>query len=242
MVIPAPQIKRLGNCDYLDVWQNMKRFTAERNSDSDDEIWLLEHNPVFTLGQAGDMQHVLDPGDIPVVSCDRGGQVTYHGPGQIVMYVLLNLRRAGLGVRDLVTLLERTAIDYLAGYDIAAESRRDAPGVYVGGAKIAALGLRISRGFSFHGLSFNVNPDLQPFQRINPCGFERLPVTSLEQIDMLERVLHTTGVTDSVDNIAYNKVDSETAAAQVGDALADVFQTLYLGTQASAACNESVIR
>ena len=151
MVIPAPQIKRLGNCDYLDVWQNMKRFTAERSSDSDDEIWLLEHNPVFTLGQAGDMQHVLDPGDIPVVSCDRGGQVTYHGPGQIVMYVLLNLRRAGLGVRDLVTLLERTAIDYLAGYDIAAESRRDAPGVYVGGAKIAALGLRISRGFLFTG-------------------------------------------------------------------------------------------
>jgi len=173
------------------------------------------------------MQHVLAPGDIPIVSCDRGGQVTYHGPGQIVMYVLLNLRRAGLGVRDLVTLLERTAIDYLAGYDIAAESRRDAPGVYVSGAKIAALGLRISRGFSFHGLSFNVNPDLEPFKRINPCGFERLPVTSLEQIDMLERVLGTADI-----------ADNKTAAVQVGDELSGIFQSLYLGTQASAACNE----
>lgn len=230
-MIPAPEIKRLGSCDYVDVWQNMKRFTAERSAEAVDEIWLLEHNPVFTLGQAGDMQHVLAPGDIPIVSCDRGGQVTYHGPGQIVMYVLLNLRRAGLGVRDLVTLLERTAIDYLAGYDIAAESRRDAPGVYVGGAKIAALGLRISRGFSFHGLSFNVNPDLEPFKRINPCGFEHLPVTSLEQIDMLEKVRITADI-----------ADSKTAAVQVGDELADIFQSLYLGTQASAACNESVNR
>ncbi len=230
-MIPTPEIKRLGSCDYVDVWQNMKRFTAERSGEAVDQIWLLEHNPVFTLGQAGDMQHVLAPGDIPIVSCDRGGQVTYHGPGQIVMYVLLNLRRAGLGVRDLVTLLERTAIDFLAGYDIAAESRRDAPGVYVGGAKIAALGLRISRGFSFHGLSFNVNPDLEPFERINPCGFERLPVTSLDQIDALERVL---GSADIADN--------KTAADQVGDELAGIFQSLYLGTQASAACNESVNR
>ena len=230
-MIPAPEIKRLGSCDYVDVWQNMKRFTAERSAEAVDEIWLLEHNPVFTLGQAGDMQHVLAPGDIPIVSCDRGGQVTYHGPGQIVMYVLLNLRRAGLGVRDLVTLLERTAIDFLAGYDIVAESRRDAPGVYVDGAKIAALGLRISRGFSFHGLSFNVNPDLEPFKRINPCGFEHLPVTSLEQIDMLEKVRITADI-----------ADSKTAAVQVGDELADIFQSLYLGTQASAACNESVNR
>jgi lipoyl(octanoyl) transferase len=157
----------------------MQRFTAERDDTTRDEIWLVEHPPVFTLGQAGRPEHLLAPGDIPVIHTDRGGQVTYHGPGQLVAYLLLNLRRHGLGVRQLVTLIEQSLIDLLRDYDVTAIARADAPGVYVDGRKIAALGLRVRHGCSFHGLSLNVDMDLEPFSRINPCGFADLQVTQL---------------------------------------------------------------
>ncbi len=154
-------------------------FTAARDGASADELWWLEHDPVFTQGQAGRSEHLLAPGDIPVVQSDRGGQVTYHGPGQLVGYVLLDLRRQGLGVRQLVTAIETAIIDSLAGWGIQAVARRDAPGVYVGGAKIASLGLRVRRGRSYHGLALNVDGDLEPFARINPCGMAGLGVTRL---------------------------------------------------------------
>ncbi|MCL4104422.1 UNVERIFIED_CONTAM: hypothetical protein GTU68_047384 [Idotea baltica] len=157
----------------------MKDFTDGRSPDSPDELWLLQHAPVFTQGQAGKAEHVLAPGDIPVIQVDRGGQVTYHGPGQWVMYLLIDLRRRDLGVRALVDLIETALIDLLADYGIAAASRPDAPGVYVAGEKIAALGLRIRKGCSYHGLSLNVDMNLEPFQRINPCGHEGLQVTSM---------------------------------------------------------------
>ena len=157
----------------------MQAFTDSRRQDTPDEIWLVQHPPVFTLGQAGRIEHVLDAGDIPLIKVDRGGQVTYHGPGQLVVYVLLDLRRAGLGVRGLVSRLEQSVIALLAAYDIAANVRSKAPGVYVAGQKIAALGLRVRRGCSFHGLSLNVNMDLAPFERIDPCGYRGLEVTQL---------------------------------------------------------------
>ena len=157
----------------------MQRFTDARTPDSDDEIWLVEHLPVFTLGQAGKPEHILDPGDIPVIRTDRGGQVTYHGPGQLVAYVLVDLRRAGLGIRRLVTLIEESVISLLAEYGVPAQARTDAPGVYVDGKKIASLGLRVRRGCSFHGVSLNVDMDLSPFARINPCGYPGLEVTQL---------------------------------------------------------------
>ena len=171
--------RELGKVDYQPVWHAMQRFTDERDNNTRDEIWLLEHPPVFTQGQAGKAEHVLFPGDIPVVQVDRGGQVTYHGPGQLVAYLLLDLRRSGLGVRDLVTRIEQSLIDLLFGYGIMANARSDAPGVYVDGAKIASLGLRIRHGCSFHGLALNVDMDLQPFGRINPCGMANLPMTQL---------------------------------------------------------------
>jgi len=155
---------------YAETWQAMRTFTDERDSDSVDEIWLLQHDPVFTLGQAGKREHILATTDIPIVQSDRGGQVTYHGPGQLIAYTLLDIRRLGLGVRDLVIELERAVINLLASHGITASGRRDAPGVYVGERKIAALGLRIRRGCSYHGLSLNVNMDLAPFNMINPCG------------------------------------------------------------------------
>jgi lipoyl(octanoyl) transferase len=164
----------------------MQAFTDGRDSDTADEIWVLEHPPVFTLGQAGRAEHLLAPGDIPVVNVDRGGQVTYHGPGQIVVYPLLDLRRLGLGVRELVERLEQAVIEVLAELGIESRSRRDAPGVYVGEAKIAALGLRVRRGCSFHGLAFNISLDLEPFQRINPCGFQGLEVTRL--VDLVAEI------------------------------------------------------
>ena len=156
----------------------MKAFTDERDEQTADEIWLVEHLPVFTLGQAGKEIHLLAPGDIPVVHTDRGGQVTYHGPGQLVIYVLLNLRPLGLGVRDLVTAIESAVVELLSAYGVNAAPDKNAPGVYVNGAKIAALGLRIRRGYSYHGLSLNIDPDLSVFERINPCGYEGLNVTS----------------------------------------------------------------
>jgi len=157
----------------------MQRFTDARGPNTPDELWLVEHDPVFTLGQAGKPEHVLAPGDIPVLNVDRGGQVTYHGPGQIVAYPLVDLRRLGLGVRELVCRIEQAVIDVLAGHGITAARRAGAPGIYVQGAKVMALGLRVRRGCSFHGLAFNVAMDLEPFQRINPCGFQGLEVTSV---------------------------------------------------------------
>ena len=204
----------------------MRAFTADRTADTTDEIWLLEHDPVFTLGQAGDPQHVLNAGEIPVVACDRGGQVTYHGPGQIVMYTLIYLRRAGLGVRALVTMLENTVIEFLALHTISAVSRRDAPGVYVDGAKIAALGLRVSRGYSYHGVALNVDLDLTPFSRINPCGFAQLPVTSLSELGVLQKLDATSQQTEVTET-------SQTPVEQAGTGLAEVFSAACYPTSVS---------
>jgi lipoyl(octanoyl) transferase len=176
------RLRRRGAVDYAACLADMQTFTDQRDADTPDELWLVEHPPVFTLGLAGKPEHVLDAGDIPVVRCDRGGQITYHGPGQVVLYALLDLNRAGLGVKALVTLLEQAVIDLLAGFDITAERRPGAPGVYVAGAKIAALGLRVRRGCCYHGLSFNVAMDLAPFTRINPCGYAGLAVTQLRDL------------------------------------------------------------
>ena len=172
-------VRHLGRQSYIPVWQAMRAFTDARDAGTADELWLLEHDPVFTLGQAGKREHVLAPGEIPVIPVDRGGQVTYHGPGQIVAYPLLDLRRLGMGVRDLVCRIEQAIIDTLAHWNIVAVRREGAPGVYVAEAKVAALGLRVRRGCTFHGLAFNVAMDLEPFRRINPCGYEGLQVTQV---------------------------------------------------------------
>lgn len=176
---PTLEVRRLGLVDYLPTLEAMRTLTAERDADRDDEIWLLEHPPVFTQGQAGKAEHVLAAGDIPIVQVERGGQVTYHGPGQLVAYLMLDIRRMNIGVRDLVTAMEQALVNLLAGYGVVASPRPDAPGVYVGAAKIASLGLRIRRGCSFHGLALNVDMDMQPFQRINPCGYAGLQMTQL---------------------------------------------------------------
>lgn len=183
---PAPLrsvlVRDLGRQPYLPVWHAMQAFTDARDDDTDDELWLVEHDPVFTQGQAGKPEHLLAPGDIPVVPVDRGGQVTYHGPGQIVAYPMIDLRRLGIGVRQLVCRIEQAIINTLEEWDIAAVRREGAPGVYVDGAKIAALGLRVRRGCSFHGLAFNVAMDLEPFSRINPCGYRGLAVTQMTEL------------------------------------------------------------
>jgi lipoyl(octanoyl) transferase len=176
------RLRRRGVVDYAACLADMQTFTDQRGAGTEDELWLVEHPPVFTLGLAGKPEHVLDAGDIPVVRCDRGGQVTYHGPGQVVLYALLDLARAGVGVKALVTLLEQAVIDLLAGFDITAQRRPGAPGVYVAGAKIAALGLRVRRGCCYHGLSFNVAMDLAPFTRINPCGYAGMAVTQVRDL------------------------------------------------------------
>lgn len=168
--------------DYLHTLAAMRDWTDARRAETRDEVWLLEHPPVFTLGQAGRLEHILAPGDIPVVQSDRGGQVTYHGPGQLVAYLLLDLKRAGVGVKRLVNLLEQGVIDLLATYGVTATRRPNAPGVYVAGAKIASLGLRIRNGFSYHGLALNVAMDLEPFRRINPCGYAGLVITQLADL------------------------------------------------------------
>ncbi|UVJ43455.1 lipoyl(octanoyl) transferase LipB [Pseudomonas sp. LS1212] len=177
--MPGLGFRELGLMAYEPVWQAMRRFTDERGPQTADEIWLVQHPAVFTQGQAGKAEHLLLPGDIPVVQVDRGGQVTYHGPGQLVAYLLLDVRRLGFGVRDLVSRIERSLIDLLASYGVEAAAKADAPGVYVDGAKIASLGLRIRNGCSFHGLALNVDMDLAPFQRINPCGYAGLAMTQL---------------------------------------------------------------
>lgn len=185
------RVRRLGLQPYAPVWRAMQAFTAARGPDSVDELWLLEHPPVFTLGLNGRREHLLHTGDIPVLPVDRGGQVTYHGPGQLVGYLLLDVARRGSGVRRLVEEIERAVIAVLAGYGVEAHARREAPGVYVGAAKVAALGLRVRRGRSYHGLSLNVDMDLAPFARINPCGYAGMPVTQLRDLGIkadLERV------------------------------------------------------
>ena len=172
-------VKQLGRQPYEPVWRAMQAFTDARGPDTPDELWMVEHDPVFTLGQAGRWEHVLVPGEIPVIPVDRGGQVTYHGPGQIVAYPLLDLRRLGIGVREYVNRIEQAVIDTLGHWNIVAVRREGAPGVYVADAKIAALGIRVRRGCTFHGLAFNVHMDLEPFDRINPCGHEGLRVTQV---------------------------------------------------------------
>ena len=173
------RVRELGRAQYLDTWRAMQAFTDQRGADTQDELWVLEHEPVFTLGMNADPAHLLAPGDIPVVQVDRGGQVTYHGPGQLVVYPLIDLRRAGLGVRDLVTALEQAVIATAAAFGIVAATRPGAPGVYVEGAKLASVGIRVRRGASYHGAAINVDMDLGPFSRINPCGFEGLAMTQL---------------------------------------------------------------
>ncbi|MGP3593931.1 lipoyl(octanoyl) transferase LipB [Vagococcus sp. WN89Y] len=175
-------IRNLGLQPYEPVSRAMHEFTDTRDDTTPDEIWLVEHFPVFTQGQAGKAEHVLAPGDIPVVQSDRGGQVTYHGPGQQVMYVLINLKRRKVGVRELVTLLENSVINTLATLGITAQARADAPGVYVAGEKICSLGLRIRKGCSFHGLALNIAMDLAPFMRINPCGYAGMKMTQVSQL------------------------------------------------------------
>ncbi len=175
-------VRKLGRQPYEPVWRAMQRLTDARGPDTPDELWLVEHEPVFTLGQAGRSEHVLAPGDIPVIPVDRGGQVTYHGPGQVVGYPLIDLRRARLGVRELVDGIEQAVIDVLAELGITGARRDGAPGVYVDGAKIMALGLRVRRGCSFHGLAFNVAMDLSPYARINPCGYAGLAVTQVSDL------------------------------------------------------------
>lgn len=172
----------LGRVDYEPTWRAMQEFTRTRDAQTPDEIWLLEHPPVFTVGLAGDPAHLLAPGDIPVVNVDRGGQVTYHGPGQLVAYVLVDLRRLGISVHALVQALENAVIELAAARGITAVARRDAPGVYVDGRKLASLGLRVRRGASYHGLALNVDMDLEPFTRINPCGMAGLEVTQLSAL------------------------------------------------------------
>jgi lipoyl(octanoyl) transferase len=187
-----PLLRWLGRAEYEPTWRAMQAFTEQRGPQTRDEIWFLEHPPVFTLGMNAAREHVLAPGDIPLVQIDRGGQVTYHGPGQLVVYPLIDVRRRALGVRQLVMALENGIIALLASWNIVAVGRRDAPGIYVDGRKLASIGLRIRRGCSYHGLAFNVAMDLEPFRRINPCGYRGLEVTDLR----------TLGVSPELRNVA----------------------------------------
>jgi lipoyl(octanoyl) transferase len=187
------QVRVLGVQDYLPVWQQMQAFTQQRDHDTPDQLWLVQHHPVFTLGRNGKMEHVLAPGDIPVIPIDRGGQVTYHGPGQLVVYLLLDIRRKALGIRELVMQIEDTIIEVLSRYGISAVGDREAPGVYVQGRKIAALGLRVAKGCTYHGLSLNVAMDLEPFQRINPCGYAGLQVTQCQDLGIAQAPFELAG-------------------------------------------------
>ena len=175
-------IKKLGLSEYTQIWEAMKDFTKNRAIETPDELWVLEHKPVFTLGTNGKQSHILNAGDVPIVNIDRGGQVTYHGPGQLVIYLLLNLHRRKIGVRRLVSIIEDSIIELLAKYKVIAHSDPKAPGVYIDQKKIAALGLRVSRGYTTHGLSLNVDMDLLPFTRINPCGYENLEITQCSDL------------------------------------------------------------
>lgn len=200
-------VRQLGVKEYSAVFNSMKAFNEQRDENTTDEIWLLEHEPVFTQGQAGKEEYILMPGDIPVVKSDRGGHVTYHGPGQITAYILVDLKRLKIGVRDLVTLIEQALVDTLAQWQISAAPRRDAPGVYVDGDKIASLGLRIRKGRSYHGLNFNVAMDMSPWQRINPCGLS-IPMTQLA--DLVDSP-------PSIDKVAYVLADNLCAGLGYND-------------------------
>ncbi len=200
------RVRQLGLADYEPVWHAMQDFTDQREEHTVDELWLVQHPPVFTQGQAGKAEHVLAPGDIPVIQVDRGGQVTYHGPGQIVAYPLLDIRRRGLGVRELVNRIEESIIRVLEQYKVKGERREGAPGIYVSDEKIASLGLRVRRGRTFHGLAFNIDMDLEPFQRINPCGYEGLRVT---QLSAMAAVDFSEVESRLVDSIAYQLGYSE---------------------------------
>ena len=197
MAVSDLLVRRLGLMEYEPVWRAMQSFTDHRDTNTADELWLVEHPPVFTQGQAGRAEHVLAPGDIPVIQVDRGGQVTYHGPGQIVAYPLIDIKRLQMGVRELVSGIEQAIIGVLKSYSVDAQPMAGAPGVYIDGVKVASLGLRIRRGRSFHGLAFNINMDLEPFQRTNPCGFKGLQVTNLSafaEVSMAEvedRLIHS---------------------------------------------------
>ncbi|WP_296057434.1 lipoyl(octanoyl) transferase LipB [uncultured Amphritea sp.] len=197
-------VRDLGLVEYLPTWQAMQEFTASRDQDRVDEIWILEHHPVFTQGHAGDAEHLLGTGDIPVVQVDRGGQVTYHGPGQLVVYLLLNLRRKKFGVKELVARMEASIVELLAEYGVEAYARPDAPGVYVNEAKICSLGLRVRKGCSFHGLAFNLDMDLEPFNRINPCGYAGMAVTRLKN---LVETLDRESVKDSLTEILVKRLE-----------------------------------
>ncbi|WP_133407758.1 lipoyl(octanoyl) transferase LipB [Parashewanella tropica] len=181
-------IRYLGQQDYESVWHAMQEYTDNRDADSRDELWVVEHPPVFTQGQAGKSEHILFAGDIPVIQVDRGGQVTYHGPGQLVVYPLLDIKRLKIGVRQLVTTIEQSIVDMLKDFDVEAYPKADAPGVYVNEAKIASLGLRIRKGCSFHGLALNVNMDMEPFHRINPCGYAGLQMVQCHELGGPESV------------------------------------------------------
>ncbi|EGR0210401.1 lipoyl(octanoyl) transferase LipB [Vibrio parahaemolyticus] len=212
-------VKRLGRQDYEPVWKAMHEFTDQRTEETPDEVWLVEHNPVFTQGQAGKAEHLINTGDIPVVQSDRGGQVTYHGPGQLVAYFLINLRRKKLGVRDLVTTIENLVINTLKAYNIDSAARPDAPGVYVDGKKICSLGLRIRKGCSFHGLALNVNMDLTPFLRINPCGYAGMEMVQVSQfngpsdVETVEKQL----IEELVTLLDYERVEFNTEAPSQGN-------------------------
>jgi lipoyl(octanoyl) transferase len=187
--VTAAHVRKLGRADYEETWRAMREFTSQRALDTVDELWLVEHSPVYTLGVAGRAEHLpRSDNGIPVIKIDRGGQITYHGPGQIVLYLLLDLRRRGLGVRALVRLMERAVIDLLGNRGIVAEGRIEAPGVYVGDAKIAALGLRVRNGCCYHGLAFNVDMDLSPFRVIDPCGYSGLAVTQARDLGIAATV------------------------------------------------------
>ncbi|ENM5735559.1 lipoyl(octanoyl) transferase LipB [Vibrio mimicus] len=207
-------VRRLGRQDYTPVWQAMHQFTDQRDSTTRDEVWLVEHNPVFTQGQAGKAEHLLNTGDIPVVQSDRGGQVTYHGPGQLVAYFLIDLRRKHLGVRELVTHIENLVINTLKHYQIDSTARPDAPGVYVQDKKICSLGLRIRKGCSFHGLALNIQMDLTPFLRINPCGYAGMEMVQLSDlygpigIEQVEQAL----IQELVTLLDYEQVEFSTEA------------------------------
>ena len=204
------QIHSLGLRPYQEIWDAMRACTAARDADSADQIWLVQHPPVYTQGQAGKPEHLLAPGDIPVIQIDRGGQITYHGPGQTVMYLLLDLRRADIGIRALVSLIEESVIGYLQELGIRAQSRIDAPGVYVDGKKIASLGLRVRGGCTYHGVALNVDMDLEPFSRINPCGLVGMQMTQLRDLGVA--------------------LDADAA----GTALAARFQRIWLAKTASS--------
>ncbi|MDH5423394.1 MAG: lipoyl(octanoyl) transferase LipB [Gammaproteobacteria bacterium] len=206
-------VRQLGLQEYEPVWRKMQEFTAQRDADTEDEIWLLQHPPVFTQGMNGKPEHILNTSNIPVVEIDRGGQVTYHGPGQLVVYCLIDLKRKKFGIRQMVSALEQAVIDFLADKNITALARKDAPGVYVENAKIAALGLRVKRGCSYHGLSLNVDMDLSAFAQINPCGYEGMAVTQLKNLGLQDSFAE---VEQQILGKLCQHFDIETGTRQIG--------------------------